>query len=153
MKIRNGFVSNSSSSSFIICDRGYINNSNREEIRNFIENHECCYGYYNHLNDYDGVFFEISGFLREKILEHFDDINDMFEISKDLHYLDDSSEITEDMVGCTVSSWSGWDGEGCPNLIEKGDLSWEGEELIEALFSELKEEEYSNIKKVVGIEG
>ena len=89
MKIRNGFVSNSSSSSFIICKKACI--EDREEIREYIKNSDTCVGDYENLNDYDGVFFEIKKTLMDKIIEHFDEIKDLFiiERGKIQHYYDE----------------------------------------------------------------
>src|SRR5574344_1902473 len=114
MKIRHGFVSNSSSSSFIICEKACI--KDREKIREYIKNNDTCVGYYVNLNDYDGVFFEIKKTLRDKIIEHFDEIKDLFTIEDNFHYLNGET-ITSDMVGCTISDWSGMDGLGCPIFI------------------------------------
>ena len=82
MKIRKGFVSNSSSSSFIICEKACI--KDREEIREYLKNNDTCVGYYENLNDDDGVFFEIKKTLRDKIIEHFDEIKDFAFISHKL---------------------------------------------------------------------
>ena len=141
MKIRNGFVSNSSSSSFIICKKACI--KDREEIREYLKNNDTCVGYYENLNDYDGVFFEIKKTLRDKIIEHFDEIKDLFTIEDNFHYLNDET-ITSDMVGCTISDWSGMDGLGCPIFINGNDWEWDedcGEEVINYIFDGILEEE------------
>ena len=141
MKIRNGFVSNSSSSSFIICKKACI--KDREEIREYLKNNDTCVGYYENLNDYDGVFFEIKKTLRDKIIEHFDEIEDLFTIEDNFHYLNGET-ITSDMVGCTISDWSGMDGAGCPILINGDDWYWDedcGEEILNQIFDGILEEE------------
>ena len=141
MKIRNGFVSNSSSSSFIICEKARI--KDREEIREYLKNNDTCVGYYENLNDYDGVFFEIKKTLRDKIIEHFDEIKDLFTIEDNFHYLNDET-ITSDMVGCTISDWSGMDGLGCPIFINGNDWEWDcrcGEEILNQIFDGILEEE------------
>ena len=141
MKIRNGFVSNSSSSSFIICKKACI--KDREEIREYLKNNDTCVGYYENLNDYDGVFFEIKKTLRDKIIEHFDEIKDLFIIEDNFHYLNGET-ITSDMVGCTISDWSGMDGAGCPILINGDDWYWDedcGEEVINYIFDGILEED------------
>ena len=141
MKIRKGFVSNSSSSSFIICEKACIND--REEIREYLKNNDTCVGYYENLNDYDEVFFEIKKTLRDKIIEHFDEIEDLFTIEDNFHYLNNET-ITSDMVGCTISDWSGMDGAGCPILINGDDWYWDedcGEEVINYIFDGILEED------------
>ena len=141
MKIRNGFVSNSSSSSFIICKKACI--KDREEIREYLKNSDTCVGYYENLNDYDGVFFEIKKTLRDKIIEHFDEIKDLFIIEDNFHYLNGET-ITSDMVGCTISDWSGMDGLGCPIFINGNDWEWDcrcGEEILNQIFDGILEEE------------
>ena len=141
MKIRHGFVSNSSSSSFIICEKARI--KDREEIREYLKNNDTCVGYYENLNDYDGVFFEIKKTLRDKIIEHFDEIKDLFTIEDNFHYLNDET-ITSDMVGCTISDWSGMDGLGCPIFINGNDWEWDcrcGEEILNQIFDGILEEE------------
>ena len=141
MKIRHGFVSNSSSSSFIICERDCI--EDREKIREYLKNNDTCVGYYENLNDYDGVFFEIKKTLRDKIIEHFDEIKDLFTIEDNFHYLNNET-ITSDMVGCTISDWSGMDGAGCPILINGDDWYWDedcGEEVINYIFDGILEED------------
>lgn len=141
MKIRKGFVSNSSSSSFIICEKACI--KDREEIREYIKNHDTCIGFYEDLNDYCGVFFEIKKTLRDKILEHFDEIKDLFTIEDNFHYLNNET-ITLDMVGCSISEWSGMDGAGCPILINGDDWYWDedcGEEVINYIFDGILEED------------
>ena len=141
MKIRNGFVSNSSSSSFIICKKACI--KDREEIREYLKNNDTCVGYYENLNDYDGVFFEIKKTLRDKIIEHFDEIKDLFIIEDNFHYLNGET-ITSDMVGCTISDWSGMDGLGCPIFINGNDWEWDcrcGEEILNQIFDGILEEE------------
>lgn len=141
MKIRKGFVSNSSSSSFIICEKARI--KDREEIREYLKNNDTCVGYYKNLNDYDGVFFEIKKTLRDKIIEHFDEIKDLFTIEDNFHYLNDET-ITSDMVGCTISDWSGMDGLGCPIFINGNDWEWDcrcGEEILNQIFDGILEED------------
>ena len=141
MKIRKGFVSNSSSSSFIICEKACI--KDREKIREYLKNNDTCVGYYENLNDYDGVFFEIKKTLRDKIIEHFDEIKDLFTIEDNFHYLNDET-ITSDMVGCTISDWSGMDGLGCPIFINGNDWEWDcrcGEEILNQIFDGILEEE------------
>ena len=141
MKIRHGFVSNSSSSSFIICEKACI--KDREKIREYIKNNDTCVGFYRDLNDYDGVFFEIKKTLRDKIIEHFDEIKDLFTIEDNFHYLNDET-ITSDMVGCTISDWSGMDGLGCPIFINGNDWEWDcrcGEEILNQIFDGILEEE------------
>ena len=141
MKIRHGFVSNSSSSSFIICEKACI--KDREKIREYIKNNDTCVGYYENLNDGDGVFFEIKKTLRDKIIEHFDEIEDLFTIEDNFHYLNNET-ITSDMVGCTISDWSGMDGAGCPILINGDDWYWDedcGEEVINYIFDGILEED------------
>ena len=141
MKIRKGFVSNSSSSSLIICEKACI--KDREEIREYLKNNDTCVGYYENLNDYDGVFFEIKKTLRDKIIEHFDEIKDLFTIEDNFHYLNNET-ITSDMVGCTISDWSGMDGAGCPILINGDDWYWDedcGEEVINYIFDGILEED------------
>ena len=141
MKIRNGFVSNSSSSSFIICKKACI--KDREEIREYLKNNDTCVGYYENLSDYDGVFFEIKKTLRDKIIEHFDEIKDLFTIEDNFHYLNGET-ITSDMVGCTISDWSGMDGLGCPIFINGNDWEWDcrcGEEILNQIFDGILEEE------------
>ena len=141
MKIRNGFVSNSSSSSFIICEKACI--KDREEIREYLKNNDTCVGYYEDLNDSDGVFFEIKKTLRDKIIEHFDEIKDLFTIEDNFHYLNGET-ITSDMVGCTISDWSGMDGLGCPIFINGNDWEWDcscGEEILNQIFDGVLEEE------------
>lgn len=141
MKIRNGFVSNSSSSSFIICEKACI--KDREKIREYLKNNDTCVGYYENLNDYDGVFFEIKKTLRDKIIEHFDEIKDLFTIEDNFHYLNGET-ITSDMVGCTISDWSGMDGLGCPIFINGNDWEWGcrcGEEILNQIFDGILEEE------------
>lgn len=141
MKIRNGFVSNSSSSSFIICKKACI--KDREEIREYLKNNDTCVGYYENLNDGDGVFFEIKKTLRDKIIEHFDEIKDLFTIEDNFHYLNDET-ITSDMVGCTISDWSGMDGLGCPIFISGSYWEWDcrcGEEILNQIFDGILEEE------------
>ena len=141
MKIRHGFVSNSSSSSFIICEKACI--KDREKIREYIKNNDTCVGYYENLNDGDGVFFEIKKTLRDKIIEHFDEIKDLFTIEDNFHYLNDET-ITSDMVGCTISDWSGMDGLGCPIFINGNDWEWDcrcGEEILNQIFDGILEEE------------
>ena len=141
MKIRYGFVSNSSSSSFIICEKTCI--KDREKIREYIKNNDTCVGFYEDLNDYDGVFFEIKKTLRDKIIEHFDEIKDLFTIEDNFHYLNDET-ITSDMVGCTISDWSGMDGLGCPIFINGNDWEWDcrcGEEILNQIFDGILEEE------------
>ena len=141
MKIRHGFVSNSSSSSFIICEKACI--KDREKIREYIKNNDTCVGFYKDLNDYDGVFFEIKKTLRDKIIEHFDEIKDLFTIEDNFHYLNDET-ITSDMVGCTISDWSGMDGLGCPIFINGNDWEWDcrcGEEILNQIFDGILEEE------------
>lgn len=141
MKIRKGFVSNSSSSSFIICEKDCI--KDREKIREYLNNNDTCVGYYEDLNDYCGVFFEIKKTLRDKIIEHFDEIKDLFTIEDNFHYLNNDI-ITSDMVGCTISDWSGWDGENCPIFINGNDWEWDcdcGEEILSQIFDGILEEE------------
>lgn len=141
MKIRKGFVSNSSSSSFIICKKARI--KDREEIREYLKNNDTCVGYYENLNDYDGVFFEIKKTLRDKIIEHFDEIKDLFTIEDNFHYLNNKT-ITSDMVGCTISNWSGMEGLGCPIFINGNDWEWDcrcGEEILNQIFDGILEEE------------
>ena len=141
MKIRHGFVSNSSSSSFIICEKARI--KDREKIREYIKNNDTCVGFYEDLNDYDGVFFEIKKTLRDKIIEHFDEIKDLFTIEDNFHYLNGET-ITSDMVGCTISDWSGMDGLGCPIFINGNDWEWDcrcGEEILNQIFDGILEEE------------
>ena len=141
MKIRKGFVSNSSSSSFIICEKACI--KDREKIREYIKNNDTCVGFYEDLNDGDGVFFEIKKTLRDKIIEHFDEIKDLFTIEDNFHYLNDET-ITSDMVGCTISDWSGMDGLGCPIFINGNDWEWDcrcGEEILNQIFDGILEEE------------
>ena len=141
MKIRHGFVSNSSSSSFIICEKACI--KDREKIREYIKNNDTCVGFYEDLNDGDGVFFEIKKTLRDKIIEHFDEIKDLFTIEDNFHYLNDET-ITSDMVGCTISDWSGMDGLGCPIFINGNDWEWDcrcGEEILNQIFDGILEEE------------
>ena len=141
MKIRKGFVSNSSSSSFIICEKACI--KDREKIREYLKNNDTCVGYYENLNDYDGVFFEIKKTLRDKIIEHFDEIKDLFTIEDNFHYLNGET-ITSDMVGCTISDWSGMDGLGCPIFINGNDWEWDcrcGVEILNQIFDGILEEE------------
>ena len=141
MKIRHGFVSNSSSSSFIICEKARI--KDREKIREYIKNNDTCVGFYEDLNDYDGVFFEIKKTLRDKIIEHFDEIKDLFTIEDNFHYLNGET-ITSDMVGCTISDWSGMEGLGCPIFINGSDWEWDcrcGEEILNQIFDGILEEE------------
>ena len=141
MKIRHGFVSNSSSSSFIICEKACI--KDREKIREYIKNNDTCVGFYKDLNDDDGVFFEIKKTLRDKIIEHFDEIKDLFTIEDNFHYLNGET-ITSDMVGCTISDWSGMDGLGCPIFINGNDWEWDcrcGEEILNQIFDGILEEE------------
>ena len=141
MKIRHGFVSNSSSSSFIICEKACI--KDREKIREYIKNNDTCVGFYEDLNDGDGVFFEIKKTLRDKIIEHFDEIKDLFTIEDNFHYLNDET-ITSDMVGCTISDWSGMDGLGCPIFISGSYWEWDcrcGEEILNQIFDGILEEE------------
>lgn len=141
MKIRKGFVSNSSSSSFIICEKACI--KDREKIREYLKNNDTCVGYYENLNDGDGVFFEIKKTLRDKIIEHFDEIKDLFTIEDNFHYLNGET-ITSDMVGCTISDWSGMDGLGCPIFINGDDWEWDcrcGEEILNQIFDGILEEE------------
>ena len=56
MKIRNGFVSNSSSSSFVIAlPKSYkLSEEELEEIRDEIENHDCYFSYYEELAEEAG---------------------------------------------------------------------------------------------------
>ena len=141
MKIRHGFISNSSSSSFIICEKACI--KDREKIREYLKNNDTCVGYYENLNDGDGVFFEIKKTLRDKIIEHFDEIKDLFTIEDNFHYLNDET-ITSDMVGCTISDWSGMDGLGCPIFISGSYWEWDcrcGEEILNQIFDGILEEE------------
>ena len=141
MKIRHGFVSNSSSSSFIICEKARI--KDREKIREYIKNNDTCVGFYEDLNDYNGVFFEIKKTLRDKIIEHFDEIKDLFTIEDNFHYLNGET-ITSDMVGCTISDWSGMEGLGCPIFINGSDWEWDcrcGEEILNQIFDGILEEE------------
>ena len=141
MKIRHGFISNSSSSSFIICEKACI--KDREKIREYIKNNDTCVGFYEDLNDGDGVFFEIKKTLRDKIIEHFDEIKDLFTIEDNFHYLNDET-ITSDMVGCTISDWSGMDGLGCPIFISGSYWEWDcrcGEEILNQIFDSILEEE------------
>ena len=141
MKIRHGFVSNSSSSSFIICEKACI--KDREKIREYTKNNDTCVGFYEDLNEYNGVFFEIKKTLRDKIIEHFDEIKDLFTIEDSFHYLNGET-ITSDMVGCTISDWSGMDGLGCPIFINGNDWEWDcrcGEEILNQIFDGILEEE------------
>ena len=133
MKIRSGFVSNSSSSSFIICTRQYI--TGKEAVLEYIKSHEACTGYYEDLGYDCSVYFEIKGALREAILSHADSIESFPTIVDDFHYLDENSTITADMVGCELSVQSGWDGEGCDRYIVLDDMSWgEYDRVLEELF-------------------
>ena len=144
MKIRKGFVSNSSSSSFIICEKACI--KDREEIREYLKNNDTCVGYYENLNDYDGVFFEIKKTLRDKIIEHFDEIKDLFTIEDNFHYLNGET-ITSDMVGCTISDWSGMDGLGCPIFINGNELYHKDNSLNDRKVKSIKEKEIQEEQK------
>ena len=89
------------------------------------------------------MFFEIKKTLRDKIIEHFDEIEDLFTIEDNFHYLNNET-ITSDMVGCTISDWSGMDGAGCPILINGDDWYWDedcGEEVINYIFDGILEED------------
>ena len=67
----------------------------------------------------------------------------MFTIEDNVHYLNGET-ITSDMVGCTISDWSGMDGLGCPIFINGNDWEWDcscGEEILNQIFDGILEEE------------
>lgn len=119
MKIRSGFVSNSSSSSFIICERRVI--KNKEEKLEYLKSHKSCVGY---VNVNDGIYFDIEDKLKDEILANFDKVYKCFTISDEFRTCDeDGFRVTEDMVGCDISITTSWeDGYGCPCYLEYDDI-------------------------------
>ena len=119
MKIRNGFVSNSSSSSFIVLSKRYIEDP--KEIEDYLKTHDEAVLFFDScdLNEY-GVYIRIDRKIIDNILngEYPNILSYM--IVDDYFHIGEDSKITEDMVGTTLEAWSGWDGEGCPFEFSEG---------------------------------
>lgn len=98
MKIRSGFVSNSSSSSFVVCERKII--TERDEILEYLKTHEKCVGF---VELQSGVYFDIQDELREEIVKNIHAVEGFLSIVDGFKLLGDCFKITEDMVGCNVS--------------------------------------------------
>ena len=149
MKFRYGYVSNSSSSSFVVCERRDI--KDREEMLEYLKSHESCVGYVDIDN---GVYFDIEGELRDEILAHFDEVYEHFAISDGFQLCgEDGFQVTEDMVGCTVSITSGWDGYGCPCYLEYDERDYSGlyTDVLELLFENLPDDKgYEIINELTG---
>ena len=151
MKERHGFVSNSSSSSFIVCERRSI--KDKEEMLEYLKSHESCVGY---VEIDDGVYFDIEDELRDEILANFDEVYKCFVISDGFQTCgEDGFQITEDMLGCTVSISSGWDGDGCPCYLEYDEIDYNDlyTDVLEFLFEDLPDDKgYEIISKLTGEE-
>lgn len=148
MKIRAGFVSNSSSSSFVVCERKLIKDD--KEMLEYLKSHEECVGY---VNIDDGIYFDIKDKLRDELINNFDKVSRNFTISDGFQFCDEESfKVTEDMVGCTISISSGWDGDGCPRHIEYEDLEYdEYDDVLDFLFDDLPYDEKDEIiDKLIG---
>ena len=141
MKIRNGFVSNSSSSSFIVCYRSYIKNP--EEILEYIKSHEECTGMIEELG-YDGrnVYFDIKRNLRTAILKHPEVVSKMV-IVDGFQSLEEDFKVTPEMIDCEIFVESGWDGIGCDSYEEYDFGSYSV--IVEALFKDLPEDQYDRV--------
>ena len=151
MKERHGFVSNSSSSSFIVCERRTI--ENKEEMLEYLKSHESCVGY---VDIEDGVYFDIESELRDEILANFDEVYKCFNVSDGFQTCgEDGFQITEDMLGCTVSISSGWDGDGCPCYLEYYEIDCNDLyiDVLDFLFDNLPEDKKNKIiSKLTGEE-
>ena len=145
MKIRNGFVSNSSSSSFIVFFKGSI--ENREKILEYIESHKECTGCLEGTQYADRLYFDIKKDLRDDILKYKDSIKNLPCIIEDFDILGEDFRITEDMVGGTVIFQYGYEGEGCDTYIPYEDMYWDYGlgDIIYTLFSDLPEDEYEKL--------
>ena len=122
MKIRNGFVSNSSSSSFIVFFKGRI--ENRERVLEYIEKHEECTGCLEGTQYADRLYFDIKKDLRDDILKYKDSIKNLPCIIEDFNILGDDFRITEDMVNGIVVVKCGCEGEYSNTYISNVVMSW-----------------------------
>lgn len=147
MKIRNGFVSNSSSSSFIVFFKNSI--ENREKVLEYIKNHEECIGCLEGTEYADRLYFDIKKDLRDDILKYKDSIKNLPCIIEDFDILGEDFRITEDMVGGTVIFQYGYEGEGCDTYIPYEDMYWDYGlgDIIYTLFSDLPEDEYEKMSE------
>ena len=147
MKVRNGFVSNSSSSSFIVFFKNRI--ENREKVLEYIENHKECVGYLEDTRYGDRLYFDIKEDLRDDILKYKDSIKSLPYIVENFSTLGEDFRITEDMVNGTVIVQYGYDGEDCDTYIPYEEMYWDYglEDIIYFLFSDLPEDEYKKISE------
>lgn len=148
MKVRNGFVSNSSSSSFIVCSKKWI--GTKQEVLEYLKAHDKCVGYLVGVVGDCGVYFDIESKFRKAILDHADDIEVWPTIVEGFHCLDEEFKITEDMVGAEVSIQSGWDGDGCDRYYSYGkivDGVYEG--IFDAIFGALPGDEYDSLVAIL----
>lgn len=145
MKIRNGFISNSSSSSFIVFFKNSI--ENREKVLEYIENHEECTGCLEGTRYSDRLYFDIKKDLRDDILKYKDSIKNLPCIIEDFSILGEDFRITEDMVNGTVIVQYGYEGEDRDTYIPYEDMYWDygSGDIIYALFSDLPEDVYEKM--------
>lgn len=153
MKIRHGFVSNSSSSSFRIFTRGRI--EGRSNVIDYIKTHDECTCsirvgesdcFYEHR-----VYFDVKDILRKIILENEDFIGDFPVIERDFDVLDEVVPVTEEMVGGEIVFKYFYSSEYADQVVSYIRFCYEGAPVLMQMFGEEKAREL-NEKYELGID-
>ena len=159
MKVRDGFVSNSSSSSFLVFARDVIKEP--QLVLDYIESHESCVGMLK-LHDLYGSYvgyFDIEGVLRRAILEHRDDLEETPSVVIDFRDLGHAKDrlavinIDENMVKGKIylhELYNNYETDR-RNYIPIEDLWWDGGCVVEALFGDRAKEINEEYNLVEGL--
>lgn len=159
MKVRDGFISNSSSSSFLVFARAIIKEP--RSALDYIESHESCVGMLK-LHDLCGSYvgyFDIEGVLRRAILEHRDDLEGTPSVAVDFRDLGHAKDrlavvnIDESMVKGSIYMHELYNDYETDRriYIPAEDFWWCGSCVVEALFGDRAKElneEYSLVKEL-----
>lgn len=159
MKIRDGFVSNSSSSSFLVFARDIIKEP--QPVLDYIESHESCVGMVK-LHDLYGSYvsyFDIEGVLRRAILEHREDLEETPSVVVDFRDLGHAKDrlavinIDESMVKGNIylhELYNNYETDR-RNYIPIEDFWWDGSCVVEALFGDRAKEINEEYNLVEGL--